>query len=64
MKRDKEGHFAPAKRKYRKRGRAVLPRVLVLAMAHVKAPYAAVEVQLAGGRRATYVLAGQVKAVK
>ena len=65
MKRDKDGHFVKAKRKYTRRvRRAKLPRVLVLVQGHVKVPYAAIEVQMAKGLRATYVLAGQYKAVE
>lgn len=65
--RDKGGKFVKPKRKYtRRKARRVakLPRVLVLVQAHVKAPYAAVQLQLAGGRVATYTLAGQHKVVK
>ncbi len=61
------GDKAKAKVKAPKRSRrkrAVLPRVLMLQMAHVKAPFAAIQVQIAGGRIASYVLAGQVKAVR
>lgn len=48
----------------RRKRRAVLPRVLVLAQPHVKAPYAAIQVQMAGGKVATYVLGGSFKAVR
>ena len=61
MARDKGGKFAKRRRYAR---RTKLPRVLVLAQPHVKVAYAAIEVQMAKGLRATYVLAGQIKAVE
>ncbi len=47
-----------------RRRRLSLPRVLVLDRGQAKAPYAAIELHLGGGKVAVYTLAGQHKAVR